>query len=411
MRNNLTTLRQAPLQAAVPADRPVVGILIDGLTGFGRAVMRGVMRYANLQRRWIIHEELRHIFETPLPDWPECDGAIVAGVAGEAREYAIAHSRHFIHCSGSADPSRSPVVCMDDYAVGTMAAEHLMDCRLEHFGFYGYRSDSPLACNRFNGFCDALASRGFTCYEPGLGWTTSVEWQGPRDPEALIDWLQVLPKPVGIMAIDDSAAHELASVCLRANIAVPERVAIIGVNNDDLLCESAWPPLSSVNCDYSRTGYIAASLLDKLLQGQALQDQERIIRLPPLGVIRRQSTDILALDNPDLVEAIRYIREHACDPCTVSDVLRHVPVNRRWLERQFVATLGRTPHDEIMRVRIEVAKRLLLQPELSLPDIAIRCGFAANQNFGRAFLKLIGTTPGAYRRTATRGAAQSRPVA
>src|SRR5205807_2305911 len=101
----------------------------------------------------------------------------------------------------------------------------------------------------------------------------------------------------------------------------------------------------------------------------------------------------------------RFIREHACDPCSVSDVLRQVPVGRRWLERQFKRKLGRNPHDEIMRVRVDAAKRLLLQPELTLPDIAEKCGFAVVQNFGRAFLGATGVTPGAYRRTARQGAA------
>jgi LacI family transcriptional regulator len=206
------------------------------------------------------------------------------------------------------------------------------------------------------------------------------------------------------MAVDDSAAHDLAAACLKAGIGVPDHVAIMGVNNDDLLCDSAWPPLSSVDCDYSRVGYIAAGMLDRLLKDEKLPKAEREVRLAPLGVVRRQSTDLLAVDEPEVADAVRYIREHACDPCSVGDVLRHVPVGRRWLERQFMKKLGRNPHDEIMRVRIETAKRLLLQPELTLPDIAERCGFAANQNLGRAFRDATGVTPGVYRRAAIRGA-------
>jgi LacI family transcriptional regulator len=384
-----------------------VGVLVDGVTGFGRAIMRGFMRYANLQRRWIIHEEMRHLMDVP-PDWPECDGTIIAGVgAGPAFEHAFEHSRFTIRCSGSADPAISPVVCLDDYAVGVVAAQHLMDCRLEHFAFFGLEPDSPLCANRFRGFSETLAERGHSVHEAGLGWTTSIEWKGNRDEQKLLAWLDSLPKPVGLLAIDDSAAHDIAALCLKADIAVPERIAIVGVNNDDLLCESAWPPITSVNCDYSRVGYMAANMMDRLLQGQKLKANDRLIRLPPLGVVRRQSSDILAVDNHDLADAIRYIREHACEPCTVGDILRHVPVGRRWLERQFVRTLGRNPHDEIMRVRIDTAKRLLLEPGLTLTDIAERCGFAVQQNFGRAFAQITGQTPGAYRRAAKRGSGEN----
>src|SRR5581483_3121436 len=150
--------------------------------------------------------------------------------------------------------------------------------------------------------------------------------------------------------------RDLAAACREADIAVPEHVAIIGVNNDDLLCESAWPPLSSVEADFSRVGYAAARILDRLLTGESLAPEERVVLVPPLGVVKRQSTSTLAISDPNLAAAVRYVREHACDPCTVGDVLREVPVGRRWLERQFTVQLGRSPHDEIARVRIETAQ-------------------------------------------------------
>lgn len=385
------------------SNRWTVGILADGVTGYGRSIMQGVMRYANLQRRWIIHEELRHLFQVP-PHWPECDGVIVAGIGcGPAFRYVMEHSRVAIHCSGSADPSVCPVVCLDDVAVGIMAAEHLLDCRLENFAFFGYEPNIPVCENRFRGFQQTILAKGYQVHEAGLGWMTSIERTKQYDQSKIIDWLNGLPKPIGVMAIDDIAAHELAGLCLRANIGVPERIAIIGVNNDELLCESAWPPLTSVHCDYSRVGYMAGQQLDRLLQGETVDTVQRLTRLAQLGIVQRQSSNILAVKNPDLAEALRYIREHACEPCSVSDICRHVPVGRRWLERQFVRILGRNPHDEIMRVRIETAKRLLLEPGLTLTDVAYRCGFTNQQNFGRAFARYAGITPGLYRKTLKAG--------
>jgi len=143
-------------------------------------------------------------------------------------------------------------------------------------------------------------------------------------------------------------------------------------------------------------------LLERLMKREKLSVEERFVRLPPLQVIRRLSTDILAVDEPLVADAVRYIREHACDPCSVEDVLRQVPTGRRWLERQFESKLGRSPREEILRVQIETAKRLLLQPGLILPDIAERCGFSGAPTLGRAFLRTVGDTPAAYRRTAMR---------
>src|SRR5256885_11835243 len=116
----------------------------------------------------------------------------------------------------------------------------------------------------------------------------------------LIDWLRRLPKPVGILALDDTNAHDVAEACLEAGISVPEHVAIVGVNNDDLLCESAWPPLSSINADFSRMGFAAAQLLDRLMAGAKLRPEETKTRLPPLGVVQRQSTSVLAIQDENL---------------------------------------------------------------------------------------------------------------
>ncbi|MGN6727286.1 MAG: substrate-binding domain-containing protein [Tepidisphaeraceae bacterium] len=385
--------------------RPTVAIIVDGVTGFGRAVLRGVMRHANLQRKWLLHEELTHA-ASPVEAWPKFDGIIIAGVDQSVAAAAMAHCANTIQCSGSADPSQSPVVCLDDYAAGVMAAEHLLASRLKHFGFVGYTVRGAVSANRYAGFYNTVTGRGFGCHEPGLGWLTGSlrPFGTSRDHwPMLLQWVKQLPKPIGIMAVDDWAAHDLAALCVEANISVPDQVAIIGVNNDDLLCDSAWPPLSSIEADYSRAGYIAAGMMERLLAGQVLTPAERFVRLPPLGVVKRLSTELLAVEDPVLAEVVQFIREHACDPCNVADILERVPVGRRWLERRFAAQLGRTLHEEILRIRMETAKRLLQQPELSISEIATRCGSSAVQNFCRAFEQSVGATPAAYRRSVLRG--------
>ena len=365
--------------------------------GFGRGLLRGVMRYANARRKWLLHEEIR-AFGEPSDTWPRCDGAIIGISMLPWVEEIRKGSRQVVSCSGNADPSQMPVVCLDDEAVGRTAANHLIDCRVENFGFYG-RVNHTVSVNRQKGFREALAGHGYTCCESliegsfSYGWTARPHW--PR----LIEWLNALPKPIGIFAMDDMAARDVAAACFSAGIPIPERVALLGVNDDDLLCGTAWPPLSSVAVDFTRVGESAARLLDRLLSGEKLTPQQQQIRLQPIGVVRRASTDILAVEDENLAEALRYIREHACDPCSVGDILQHVRVGRRWLERQFVQKLGRTPHDEIIRVRMEMARRLLIQSDESLPQIASRCGFTAVQNFSRAFRDSLGVTPAAYRKS------------
>jgi LacI family transcriptional regulator len=259
-----------------------------------------------------------------------------------------------------------------------------------------------------------------------------LEAQTVKEERRLVSWVKSLPRPIGILAVDDSAACDLAAACLKAGIIVPDEIAIIGVNNDDLLCQSAWPPLSSVEGDFSRVGYTAAVILDRLLSGEKIPIDQRTVLVPPLGIVRRlrgcfrtgrsiescggippdradtarlrevvkqpPSTDVLAVDDPQLSQAVSFIREHACDPCSIEDVLNHIAVGRRWLERQFALKLNRTPHDEILRVQMDAAKRLLLQPGLPIEDIATRCGFSSAPSLGRAFVRSFKITPAAFRR-------------
>jgi LacI family transcriptional regulator len=374
-----------------------VGIVADCTNTFGRAIFRGATRYANLQRRWLLFKDLGRLFERQHR-LSALDGGIFAGMSKPVFEYALRQCRYGVFCSGGGDPAVSPVVALDDVAAGAQAAQHLMDCRLERFAFYGYNADYRTSGNRLAGFRDALAARGFTCDVCPLEPPTDVQRSSHTHRPALTAWLQDLPKPIGIMAWDDTHATEVAEACLEAGIGVPDQVAIIGVNNDDLLCESAWPPLSSVEADFTRVGYAAARVLDRLLNGEELAQGERLTLISPLGVVRRQSTSTLAIRDPNLAAAVLFIRDHACDPCSVADVLQRVPVGRRWLERQFAEKLGRTPHDEIARVRVEAAQRLLLRSDLDVPEIAVRCGFVEPKNFHVAFRKLTGTTPAAYRR-------------
>lgn len=384
---------------AVAATKKLVGVGVEASTSYGRQVMRGVMRYANIHRQWLLAEEF-NIYAADVNAWPQCDGAILTEAEVSRIQEFEKKCKYLVCCTGGVENYAVPTVSMDDVAIGQLAAQHLVDCNLQRFAVYSWKM-MGVAKKRLQGFREGLQAHGFSCelcpilfdWARHLDRNTSL-YHWPR----LIDWLQALPKPIGIFALDDMIAHDLTAACLKAEIHVPDQIAIIGVNNDDLLCESSWPPISSVQCDFQRVGYAAAELLDRLMSGESLTPEESTIRLQPVGVVKRTSTDSFAVENSDLAAALVYIREHCCDPCSVEDVLRHVPVGRRALERMFSENLGHSPYEEITRGRIKRAQELLIVSDLSILEIAKACGFADTSNFNRQFRRFVNEAPASYRR-------------
>lgn len=211
----------------------------------------------------------------------------------------------------------------------------------------------------------------------------------------MAEWLQQLPKPIGIMACYDITAQSLLEACRLAGVTVPEQVAIIGVDNDDLLCNLSSPPLSSIQPDTVKSGYLAASLLDRMMSGETIAPQTYFIE--PVQVITRMSTDVIAVEDPYVSSAIQFIREHAYEDLKVEDVLRHIPLSRRSLDHRFMNALDRTPHEEIIQVRMKLLMRLLSETDWTLPVIAEHLGYKHPEYMGVAFKKFSGMSPGAFR--------------
>lgn len=367
---------------------------------FGRDTLRGILRYANLQNNWQVYVDPWEATGRSLDEYPETDGAIYAGGGPAVYDTLLKKSRHMVCCDTAFMPSLTPIVSTDEIMVGEMAGEHLIECGYKHFGFYGATFGYPHTAGgkRLTGFQQVLGAAGMQCDICPLTWPSGAERMTRRHRDGLIDWIKPLPKPIGILCADDTLGFDLAAAAHETAFNVPDEIAIIGVNNDELLCEAASPQLSSVDIDFRRIGYEGAKLLDLMLQGKPLTPSMRRTEVRPLGVRQRVSTSHLAIEDKKLAAAVRYIRDHACDPCGVRDVLDHVPVARRWLERQFTDKVGRTPYEEIIRVRIDHAKRMLLQLDISVDEIASRCGYSATSNFNRSFSKATGTTPAAFRR-------------
>lgn len=380
------------------AKRMLVGIAVDAAMGYGRQVLRGVLTYANINRKWRLIEEFR-LQQLDPAAWPKCDGIITTTSSSEILQALRKKCGFVISCSGSTNPDDVPVVRINSHEIGRLAAEHLLDCRLEHFAFYG-GVVTPTSAQRLAGFCEELAKHGYTCDEIPVPYNFSgrVGWGRESHWPKLIEWMKAAPKPIGVMGFDDMAAFDMVTACMDGGIRVPDQVAVVGVNNDDLLCESAWPALTSIQTDYQRVGYEAAAKLDHLLNGTSPGKISQLMELPPTGIVCRASTDMLAVDEPDLVAALRYIRKHACDPCSVENILEEVPVGRRWLERRFLQKFGRSPHSEINYVQVNNAQQMLAHTDLSIPEIAQKCGFSAVQSFSRVFKRISGVTPAVFRR-------------
>ncbi|HVR87070.1 MAG TPA: substrate-binding domain-containing protein, partial [Planctomycetota bacterium] len=287
------------------------------------------------------------------------------------------------------DRLRLPMILNDNLAVGRMGARHLADRGFRHLAYYGVRRErwSEL---RLAGAAEVArsAKATFAVHASGGTWEPSQE--------RLQRWIASLPRPLGLVAANDLHGLRALDACRRAGLAVPEMVAVVGADDDAEVCELSDPPLSSVTFHPERVGQEAAALLDRLMGGRAAPAQPLLV--PPLGVSARQSSDILAIDDPDVAQAIHHIRRHAFEGITVEDLLRELPLSRRALEHRFRRRLGRTPKEEIQRLRFEEAKSLLATTDLPVARISDRLGFHQPAYLSAAFQREAGMTPSSYRR-------------
>jgi LacI family transcriptional regulator len=363
-----------------------VAVLIETSNAYGRGLLRGVMAFVREHAYWIVQlaehgrgEVERH----ELADW-RGHGLLARIENSKIAAVVRSCARHTVDLSAARLLPHLPWVETDDAAIARLAAEHLLERGLRHFGYCG---DPRFNWSKWRQehFCKHLAESGYRC---AIGPTP----RGGSD--ELADWVRALSKPVGVMTCYDIRGREVLAACRRARVAVPDQVAVIGVDNDELLCELSDPPLSSIEPDSRRAGWVAAELLQSLMTGRRARSLE--VRIPPIGVTTRHSTDTLAVDDPDLAHAVRIIRAHACSGLRVADIVARLPLSRRVFESRFEKVLGRTPHAEILRVRLEQVKKLL-RGDWSLDAIARHTGFQHGEYLSTVFKRELGETPGRFR--------------
>lgn len=379
---------------------PHVAVLVDTATGWGRRLVRGIINYGRARDAWYLWIKSAGQ-ETPLwlpPGW-RGDGIIArVGTRAAARHVAAAHVP-VVNISAIEIPGADfPRVATDLLAAGRLAAEHLLDAGFKHFAYYGLEGRSYVE-RHYQGFAQAVSAVCAACpfygttFEAGAGARTA--WQTRQ--QGLFRWLKKLPKPVAIVTWTTEQGREVIHACRRAGLLVPEQVAVLAGDNDELLCEACVPSLSGIALSSERIGFEAATLLDRMMHGA--RPPKRPVLIAPTGVLARQSTDTLAVDDPDLARAVAFIRGHATDPIQVSDVLREVPVSRRWLERRFQEVLGRGPAAEIRRVRLQRARFLLAETDMPVPQVAESAGFGSREYLAAAMKLQTGLSPRQYRRS------------
>lgn len=289
-----------------------------------------------------------------------------------------------------------PKIRPDNVGIGHLGAEHFIERGHVNFGFTGF-ANNVWSCERRDGFLEALrlAKRNCDVFD--------VEYPGDYTPfwdteqiDALIAWLRRLPKPVAIMACMDLRAHQVLSAAQAAGILVPEEVAVLGANNEPIRCELAYPALSSVIPNAFLSGYRAAETLATLMAKRAPESMD--VRIEPLGVATRPSTDVLAIEDRSMASALSYIRENACLGITVDELAKRSHASRSQLEKKFRKFVGRSPQAEIRRVQVAKIKQLLTETDYPLKKIAEIAGFEHVEYMSVVFKRLTGDSPGGFRR-------------
>jgi LacI family transcriptional regulator len=373
-----------------------VAVLIESSRAYGRGLLRGVGRYNREHGHWSIYLQ-PHGLDHPPPPWLKRwrgDGVLVRISDRRMLSAVLSTGLPTVDLRGLVSGLGVPFIGVDNRAVAELAAEHLLDRGLRQFGFCGPDTGTHLHMDeRREHFVSRIALAGQMVHVYEATSSRSVSWD--REQKQLAAWLSRLPKPVGIMACHDDRGLQVLDACQAVGVSVPDDVAIISVDDDELLCSMFTPQLSSIDVNPERIGYEAAVLLDQMMRGEAVPLDP--VLLPPRGVVLRQSTDTLAVEDPEIVAVLRYIRSHAHEGLLVDDLLAQIPFSRSVLERRFRALVGRSPKAEISRVQLERAKLLLSESHLPLDVVAARSGFRDARYLCDVFAKRVGMTPKTYR--------------
>ncbi|MEM7698139.1 MAG: XylR family transcriptional regulator [Verrucomicrobiota bacterium] len=375
---------------------PRVALLVETTRSYTRDLLSGISRYLQSHGPWSTFLELRALDSTPpswLSDW-DGDGILSRTFGDEMAEAIASTGVPAVELRSTTHRFDFPFVGMDNSVIGQRVAEHFIDRGFRRFATYTLDSEEFFR-ERVTKFVERVEEIGLACETlAARSGSAGGDWETHQ--RELVQWLESLPKPIGIFAANDQLGFFLLDACSRAGIAVPEEVAVVGCENEESLCQFARPSLTSIQFDGETVGYEAASLLDQLMAGEEVSRDPVLI--PPRGIVIRGSSDEFVIEDPIVLRAVRLIREQATTGLTVAEICDTLRISRSTLERRMKATLRRGAKEELSRVRFREVNRLLRQTDFTIERIAEATGFSHAHYLQSAYRERFGMTPGEARK-------------
>lgn len=380
-------------------------LLIDFTEDYGKSLLKGITKYSKENGPWMFCRMPMHYRENLsmdniiefAKDW-KADG-IIAQFYNHADIKKLVDTKIPVIVEDFKERFEEfPNITGGYFEAGQMGAKYFINKGYKNFAFYGF-DNIVWSRERAEGFEDLVKKHGEKVhfFSPKKIATRELWFYKPS---ALSKWLTSLPKPVAIMACDDERAQNITEACKHSKIKIPEEVAVLGVDNDDLTCNLSDPPLSSIALDTVQGGYEAAKLMQLLIENKDQKKYDIIVN--PTTIITRQSTDICATTDKQIAKALNFIHQNVENNINVEDVLKKVSISRRALEKRFLEVTGSAIYKYICQLRIRKFSDKILESDKSIYEIAIETGFNDNKNISRLFKQVNGCTPLQYRKANTK---------
>ncbi|KAB7731331.1 helix-turn-helix domain-containing protein [Rudanella paleaurantiibacter] len=375
-------------------------LLIDFAEDYSKSLLKGITKYSREHGPWIFcrmplfHRETQGI--DGILDWArdwEADGIIGQLYNDGCAEKLVEAGIPVIAQDFKERFTEIPNITGAYRETGAMAADYFLKKGFRHFAFYGFKN-IVWSRERAEGFEERVARAGHevTYFEHNKVRSSELWYYKPS---SLSEWLLSLPKPIALLACDDRLGQHITEACRHSGIRIPDEVAVLGVDNDETLCELSDPPLSSIALDAEKGGYDAARLLDRLIRKDIEQAYDIVVE--PTQIITRQSTDIYATHDEYIALSLKYIHQNIDKNLQVDQVVKQVPLSRRSLEMRFQQVIGYPIYKYIQNLRIEKFSKKLLETDQAVFEIAMDLGLNDTKNIARQFKQIKGCTPLEYR--------------
>lgn len=377
---------------------PRVLLLIEASRRYGRDLLKGIVNYCNEHGPWAF------VFDDPFyiqieqgrkgSTWQVSEYDVDGIIMRETPDYKVVFDKEIptIFVGHILRIPDATSIQSDNVGVGKMAAEYYIDRGFKNFAYVGY-DNFFWSQERCKAYQNSLNEAG--CELQIFKQPQTKQNDRQYQQKKLIDWLGKIKKPAAVFACNDDRARQIVSACNIGQIHIPDEVAVLGVDNDEFCCNLSNPPISSIALNVEQAGYKSAALLEGMMAGNINKPQEIIVE--PQAVVTRQSTDILAINDPVVLAAVKFIKDNVHKPIQVSDVIDEVAVSRRCLYDKFSNFLGTSIYSYIKRCRVIEIKRLLTETDMSINEIALKLGFTTADHIAEYFRSETDLNPRQYR--------------